>query len=94
VLSASDNHAYHERRYKRAQIERKVLTAGFKLLRSSSFVTSLLPAMMLARLLEKQITMNFDPASELKINAGLNQLFYGLMMLEFEKSLGKTEQVR
>ena len=82
LWSASDEYACHERRYKRAEIEQKVLAAGFELLRSSSFVTSLLPAMMLSRVLQKQITKDFDPASELKINAALNKSFYGLMMLE------------
>jgi len=83
LWSASDEYACHVRRYTRKEIERKVFAASFEILRSSSFVTSLLPAMMLSRLLQKQKTINFDPASELKINAGLNEFFYGLMMLEF-----------
>ncbi len=83
LWSASDEYACHVRRYKRVEIEQKVLTAGFELLRSSSFVTTLLPAMMLSRVLQKQITKDFDPAGELKTNAALNKLFYGLMMLDF-----------
>jgi SAM-dependent methyltransferase len=82
LWSASDKYACHVRRYSRKEIEQKVLTAAFELLRSSSFVTSLLPAMMLSRVLQKQTTKDFDPAGELKINAALNKLFYGLMMLE------------
>jgi SAM-dependent methyltransferase len=82
LWSASDEYACHVRRYTRAEIEQKVLTAGFELLRSSSFVTSLLPAMMLSRVLQKQKTKDFDPAGELKINAVLNKSFYALMMLE------------
>ena len=70
------------RRYRRAEIEQKVFTAGFKLLRSSSFVTSLLPAMMLSRVLQMRKTKDFDPAGEFKINAVLNKSFYSLMMLE------------
>ena len=58
------------------------MASGFELLRSSSFVTSLLPTMMLSRALQKRKIEAFDPASELKINAALNQVFYGLMMLE------------
>jgi len=81
LWSASDEYACHVRRYTRAEIEQKVLTAGFELLRSSSFVTSLLPAMMLSRVLQKK-TKDFDPAGELKINAVLNKSFYALMMLE------------
>lgn len=82
LWSASDEYACHVRRYTRAEIEQKVLIAGFDLLRSSSFVTSLLPAMMLSRILQKQKTKDFDPAGELKINAVLNKSFYALMMLE------------
>lgn len=81
LWSSSDEHACHVRRYRRAEIEQKILTAGFKLLRSSSFVTSLLPAMMLSRFLQKN-TSDFHPVSELKINAVLNKSFYALMMLE------------
>lgn len=38
--------------------------------------------MMLSRVLQKRKTKDFDPAGELKINAALNKVFYGLMMLE------------
>lgn len=82
LWSASDEYACHVRRYKRTEIEQKVLTAGFELLRSSSFVTSLLPAMMLSRVLQKKKTTDFDPAGELRTNAVLNMAFYTLMMLE------------
>lgn len=81
LWSASDEHACHVRRYKRAEIELKILTAGFKILRSTSFVSSLLPAMMLSRFLQKN-TREFDPVSELKINAVLNKSCYALMMFE------------
>jgi SAM-dependent methyltransferase len=82
LWSASDEYACHVRRYKRAEIEQKIKTAGFELLRSSSFVTSLLPAMMLSRVLHKKKASDFDPAGELKIKAFLNNLFYALMKLE------------
>lgn len=82
LWSASDEYACHVRRYTSAEIEQKVLSAGFELLRSSSFVTSLLPAMILSRVLRRQNTKEFDPAGELKINAALNKFFFGLMMLE------------
>lgn len=82
LWSASDEYACHVRRYTRLEIEEKIVASGFELLRSSSFVTSLLPAMMLSRALQKRKTEAFDPTSELKINTALNQVFYGLMMLE------------
>lgn len=82
LWSASDEYACHVRRYTRKEIEQKVFTAGFELLRSSSFVTSLLPAMMLSRVLQRGKTKDFDPAKELRINAALNRIFYRLMSLD------------
>lgn len=82
LWSAADEYACHVRRYSRGEIEAKVIESGFEILRSTSFVTSLLPAMMLSRALQKRKTEAFDPASELEINASLNQVFYSLMMLE------------
>lgn len=82
LWSASDQYACHVRRYTRSEIEKKVLTAGFELLRSSSFVTSLLPVMVLSRFFHKKKIKNFDPTSELKINSKLNELFYRLMILD------------
>ena len=82
LWSASDEYACHVRRYTSNEIENKVLSAGFELKRSTSFVTSLLPAMMLSRALQGLWTDNFDPSSELKINPILNKFFYGLMKLE------------
>jgi len=77
LWSASDEYACHVRRYTCAEVEQKVLTAGFELLRSSSFVTSLLPAMMFSRFMQKKKTKEFAPASELKINPALNKFFMG-----------------
>jgi SAM-dependent methyltransferase len=82
LWSASDEYACHVRRYTRAEIEQKVKASGFELIRSTSFVTSLLPAMMLSRALSKNKTENFDATAELKINKLLNKIFYGLMKLE------------
>lgn len=82
LWSASDEHACHVRRYTRIEIEQKVKASGFELIRSTSFVTSLLPAMMLSRFLNKNNTKVYDAMAELKINPLLNKVFYGLMMLE------------
>jgi len=80
LWSASDEHACHVRRYTRKEIEQKVRASGFTLIRSTSFVTSLLPAMMLSRILNRNT--NFNATAELKINTLLNNVFYGLMKLE------------
>lgn len=82
LWSASDEYACHVRRYTRAEIEQKVKTTGFELIRSTSFVTSLLPAMMLSRAMNKSIMKNYDATAELKINSLLNKVFYKLMKME------------
>lgn len=83
LWSASDEYACHVRRYTGREIERKVEKSGFELLRSSSFVTTLLPAMIFSRALQKRNKAAFDPANELMINPVLNRTFYSLMMVEF-----------
>lgn len=82
LWSTSDEYACHVRRYSAIEIERKVLNAGFDLLRSCSFVTSLLPAMIISRALQKRKSEPFDPAGELQINSVLNKFFYNLMKLD------------
>jgi SAM-dependent methyltransferase len=82
LWSASDEYACHVRRYTRKEIEHKVQAAGFDLLRSTSFVTSLLPAMLVSRMINKTNTADFNPDAELKINSILNKIFYRLMIFE------------
>lgn len=83
LWSASDEYACHVRRYTRIEIETKIMKSGFELVRSTSFVTSLLPAMMLSRIWQKRKEKNFNPSGELKIHPTLNKLFYSLMIFEF-----------
>lgn len=82
LWSTADEYACHVRRYTSAEIEAKVRDAGFRLLKSTSFVTLLLPAMMLSREMQKRKQIVFDPAGELKISPFLNSVFYALMILE------------
>lgn len=82
LWSSSDEYACHVRRYTHSEIRAKVKRSGFEILRSSSFVTLLLPAMMLSRELQKRKKGAFNPSGELSINPVLNRAFYGLMMLE------------
>ncbi|WP_405120871.1 class I SAM-dependent methyltransferase [Pseudomonas leptonychotis] len=82
LWSASDEYACHVRRYTCAEVESKFRKAGFKILRSTSFVTALLPAMMFSRYMQKKSKKAFDSASELKINPFINGAFYTLMIFE------------
>src|SRR5256885_16373006 len=47
--SASDEYACHERRYTARELHDKVARAGFEIVRSTSFVSLLLPAMLASR---------------------------------------------
>jgi len=54
LWSAADEYACHIRRYSKYEIEQKITNAGFEILRSTSFVTLLLPALFLSRMQKSQ----------------------------------------
>lgn len=84
LWSAVDEAACHVRRYTAAEIEGKVRAAGFEILRSTSFVSLLLPAMYASRwLARKPAAADAGAGAELKINPVLNRLFRRVMALEF-----------
>jgi SAM-dependent methyltransferase len=84
LWSSVDDYACHERRYSAADILTKVQSAGCEVLKSTSFVTALLPAMMVSRFFQKDASdRNIDPAAELKIPPWLNTLFRGVLFAEF-----------
>jgi SAM-dependent methyltransferase len=82
LWSPADEYAGHKRRYSAAEIERAVKSAGFRLLRSTSFVTSLLPALMLSCLLKKYLRRKFAPLYELYISQPLNTLLETILNIE------------
>lgn len=82
LWSKSDQYAFHERRYAAAEIEDKVKTAGFQIIRSTSFVTSLLPAMLVSRLYWRFSHKEFNPAAELHIDSKLDFMFEKMIDLE------------
>lgn len=84
LWSSSDEYACHVRRYTSLDLHKKIESAGFKILRSTSFITTLLPFMMASRFLQmKVVGGKFDPAAELRIHPWLNFLFSKLFHLEF-----------
>lgn len=82
LWSASDDYARHERRYSGGDLRDKIRRAGFKLKRSSSFVSLLLPLMLISRLNSKKTPAEFDPTDEFKLPAWLNAAFYQAMAVE------------
>lgn len=76
LWSVVDEYACHVRRYTAAELHRKVVQAGFEIVRSTSFVTSLLPAMYLSRLFQqKKAGIKVDEMAGLRINPILNRVF-------------------
>lgn len=86
LWSAVDEHACHVRRYTVKELRLKVIQAGFEIVRSTSFVTALLPAMYLSRLFQrKKANIKVDEIVGLRINSGLNRVFE--WFLDFELAL-------
>lgn len=83
LWSPVDDYACHIRRYSAKEIHAKVEGAGFEVLRNTSFVSSLLPAMFASRLVQKVSTKKYtDPTAELRISPWLNTLFEKVLNAE------------
>jgi SAM-dependent methyltransferase len=54
LWSAVDEYACHVRRYESAELRRKIEKSGFEVVRTTSFVTTLLLPMILSRLLQRK----------------------------------------
>ena len=85
LWSSIDDHACHVRRYTAQDIEQKIERAGFSILRSTSFMTFLLPFMMASRKLHQRQGRKTDPLSELRIPKFLNTLFYRIALFEISQ---------
>lgn len=83
LWSSLDEYACHVRRYSADDIHRRIEASGFQIVRSTSFVTTLLPAMFLSRLLQRsRSAKEIDVTAELKLPAWLNSIFLGLLNFE------------
>ena len=76
LWSSLDEYACHIRRYAASGLHKKIEAAGFQIVRTTSFVTALLPAMVLSRFFRRKRTADrFDATAELKISPWLNSIF-------------------
>lgn len=83
LWSAVDEFACHVRRYSANELHHKVCKAGFEIIRSTSFVTTLLPVMYFSRLLQRSKThLSMDAIAGLRINPVLNGIFEWLLLFE------------
>lgn len=82
LWSPVDEYACHVRRYSATELHQKIQSAGFEVVRSTSFVSLLLPAMLLSRIKQKKSKSSIDPVDELQLSKGLNALLYKVMKVE------------
>ena len=82
LWSAADTYACHVRRYKEAELREKVQRAGFKLEFETSFVSLLLPAMLVSRLRKQGPQQADDELAELRLPKWLNSTFEAVMAVE------------
>lgn len=83
LWSRMDEYAHHKRRYTRVELLNKMRAAGFKVRYVTSFVSLLLPAMWLSRVLQRNAPPVADGMdSGLKIHPLVNAVFGAVMAVE------------
>ncbi len=81
LWSPNDEVAQHVRRYKVGELDRKICEAGFVIRQSTSFVTLLLPAMAISRMVSRR-SKTFDPEREMELGDQANRIANFVMNLE------------
>lgn len=84
LWSRTDEIAHHKRRYRINELGDKCRAAGFRILRTTSFVSTLLPAMLAQRLLRTR-KAEYDPCDEMRLPPMLDRTFD--VLLETERRL-------
>ncbi|MBK8027343.1 MAG: class I SAM-dependent methyltransferase [Chloroflexi bacterium] len=85
LWSMVDEVSYHKRRYERDELVARVEAAGFQVIETTSFVSLLLPLMMLTRSRKAHPTAEqseFDLYAEFKLRAPLNRVLSAVMAVE------------
>lgn len=83
LWSAADVYTRHERRYDAGGLHEKIRAAGFRIVRSTSFVSLLLPALIASRMMKgRRMGPDFDASSEFRIKPWLNVSLKALMGIE------------
>lgn len=81
LWSRSDDAACHKRRYRRSELSEKVQCAGFTVLRDTSFVSCLLPVLILQRLTQGQ-RKGYDMKAEFTLPNWVNYILEMPMELD------------
>ena len=89
LWSTADDLAYHQRRYKRGELEAKLVAAGYEIAASSSYTALLLPLMTASRLKARLMPSagTQDVNREFAVNPAVNGLFKALLRAEVRLTL-------
>lgn len=79
LWSHTDEMAFHVRRYRRKDLERQLKAAGFSILETTSFMSLLLPLMLLSRVFSRR---SDDPHAELRLSPRLNGFLGRVLAVE------------
>lgn len=80
LWSYVDTYSNHVRRYTAEELHQKVTNAGLHVVYTTSFVSLLIPLMLISR---RRVNQDkFDPSAEFDISPILNQLLMGIMHIE------------
>jgi SAM-dependent methyltransferase len=82
LWSIYDEHAHHVRRYAASELRAKVLQAGFRIVMMTSFVSLLLPLMLLSRRMQRKSSAGYDVLAELRVGRLTNFLLESALAIE------------
>ena len=84
LWSQADSYAHHVRRYRSQDLSQAIEQAGFSIVKMTSFVSLLLPLMLLSRLRQRQPDPNYDPTAEFKISDWMNAALENVLTMELQ----------
>jgi SAM-dependent methyltransferase len=87
LWSHADDAAHHQRRYRRGELEAKLVRNGFEVLFSSSFTALLLPLMTASRLLGGAKAHDDDAFHEFRLNHHVNNALAAVLRAEVRLTL-------
>ena len=78
----ADEYGRHRRRYSRRTIESRVRSAGLSIIRSTSWVSVLLPVVAVSRHRDRKLGRRYDPTRELRLSARSNRILETVLTLD------------
>ena len=82
LWSVADEVAQHVRRYTRDELREKLQGVGLRVIRTTSFVSFLLPVMLASRLRYRVNPHRYDIRSELVVGRGASAILEGVLRFE------------